>query len=157
MADEKCIVGIISDTHGLLRPEAEAALQGSDVIVHAGDVGDPEILTRLDRIAPVTVARGNVDREPWTSRLRDTEVVQARGLSLYVIHDLGALNLDPVKSGYGAVISGHSHHPLIEEKNGVLYINPGSAGARRFDLPATVARAEISGEAIDARIIELDV
>ena len=157
MADSKCLVGIISDTHGLLRPEAEAALQGSDIIVHAGDVGDPEILTRLDSIAPVTVARGNVDREPWTTRLRETEVVQTGDLSLYVIHDLGAMGLDPAKSGFGAVISGHSHHPLIEEKGGVLYINPGSAGARRFDLPVTVARAEIDGEAIDARLIELDV
>lgn len=128
-------VGLISDTHGLLRPEAVDALRGSDHIVHAGDVGDPAIVDRLAAIAPVTVVRGNIDRGPSAHAWPLTDLVEIGGVSLYVLHDLATLDLDPATAGVAAVISGHSHKPLCEEKRGVLYINPGSAGPRRFSLP----------------------
>lgn len=132
-------LGIISDTHGLLRPEARYALQGSDMIIHAGDVGGPEVLDGLRSIAPTIAVRGNVDREGWARKLPLTEVVSAGGLQLYVLHDLSQLDLDPKAAGFSAVISGHSHRPHAEMRDGVLYLNPGSAGRRRFDLPTTLA------------------
>ena len=155
MSDTIRRIGVISDTHGLLRPEALEALAGSDLLIHAGDVGNREILTRLARIAPVTTVRGNMDREPWTRIQPETAVVEAGPHSLYVIHDLGAMGLDPAASGFRCVISGHSHRPLITERNGVTYLNPGSAGHKRFDLPSTVARIEIDGAAFTASLIEL--
>jgi putative phosphoesterase len=155
MPDPRCRVGVISDTHGLLRPEALSALNGSDRIVHAGDIGDPEILTRLAAIAPVTAVRGNTDREPWTRDLPETAVVDAGDHALFVIHDLGAIDLDPAASGFRCVISGHSHRPAVSSRNGVTYLNPGSAGRRRFDLPVSVARIDIDGNAFSARLIEL--
>jgi putative phosphoesterase len=133
-------IGILSDTHGLLRPEAATALRGSDLIVHAGDVGNPEILERLREIAPTFAVRGNVDTAPWAMRLPLTEVVEAGDHQLYVLHDLATLDLDPAAAGFAAVISGHSHKPVAETRNGVLYLNPGSAGPKRFNLPICLAR-----------------
>jgi len=137
-------IGIISDTHGLLREEALHALEGSDLIIHAGDVGDPAILERLKSIAPVFAVRGNVDTEPWAQELPETEVIEAGPASIYVLHDVQALDLDPAAAEIHVVISGHSHKPSSTETRGVLYINPGSAGPRRFDLPVTLARLDLS-------------
>lgn len=150
-------VGLISDTHGLLRPEAVDALQGSDLIVHAGDVGDPAIIDRLQAIAPVTVVRGNIDREPWAAAWPETEVVDVGGVHLYVLHDLSALDLDPAAAGFAVVIYGHSHKPVCERKRGVLFVNPGSAGPRRFSLPISVAGLTVSGSDIDVRLTDLNI
>jgi putative phosphoesterase len=134
------LIGVISDTHGLLRPEALVALRGSERIIHAGDVGPPEILEKLATIAPVTAVRGNVDKEPWARKLPQTEVIEIGGVSIYVLHDLAQLDLKPEASGLDVVISGHSHVPKQETRNAVLYLNPGSAGPRRFKLPISVGR-----------------
>jgi len=133
------VVGLISDTHGLLRPEALRALAGSELIVHAGDVGNPEILPALAAIAPVVAVRGNIDTAPWARELPETAVAEIAGARIYVLHDLNQLALDPQAAGFSAVVSGHSHKPGCSERAGVLYINPGSAGPRRFRLPVTVA------------------
>lgn len=133
-------VGLISDTHGLVRPEALAALAGSAHIVHAGDIGGPAVLEALARIAPVTAVRGNNDLAPWAKGLRDTEVLEVVGTRIYVIHDLSELDLDPAAEGIDVVVSGHSHRPAEEVRDGVLYVNPGSAGPRRFSLPIALAR-----------------
>lgn len=148
-------IGLISDTHGLLRPEACDALAGSQFIIHAGDIGSPAVLEGLSRIAPVTAIRGNVDRDAWAAALPPTEVVEAGGLHIYVIHNLAELDLDPGTADFKAVVSGHSHHPAIGEKDGVLYINPGSAGPRRFSLPVAVARLTVSDRRIEPELIEL--
>jgi putative phosphoesterase len=137
------LLGIISDTHGLLRPEALAALKGSQVIIHAGDVGNPQILDQLKTIAPVFAVRGNVDTEPWTSALPLTEVVELHNNSIYVLHNLKHLDLDPAASGFHIVITGHTHQPDSHWQDGVLYINPGSAGPRRFSLPISLARLDL--------------
>jgi putative phosphoesterase len=149
------IIGVISDTHGLLRPEAIAALQGSEHIIHAGDIGAPEIIPTLEKIAPVTAIRGNVDHQPWAKRFPETEVVELAGLHFYIIHDVSALDLNPRAAGFAAVISGHSHHPKQEIKDDVLYFNPGSAGPRRFRLPITLGQLEIVDRKISSRIISL--
>lgn len=149
------IIGVISDTHGLLRPEAVEALRGSDRILHAGDVGTPEILQALAKIAPVTAIRGNVDTEPWARRLPKAEVVEAGGVSIYILHDLAQLDLKPEAAGFRVVVYGHSHQPKIEEKNGVLYFNPGSAGPRRFHLPVSVGRLMVEGGKVRAELVEL--
>src|SRR5882757_3332730 len=133
-------VGLISDTHGLLRPEALAALGGSDFIIHAGDIGNPEVLAGLSALAPVTAIRGNVDRGDWASGLPQTDVLQCGETFIYVVHNLAELDLDPVAAGFQAVVSGHSHSPRIQEKDGVLFVNPGSAGPRRFSQPIAVGR-----------------
>jgi hypothetical protein len=138
------IIGLISDTHGLLRPEALRALEGSDLIIHAGDVGDREVLEALKKLAPVFSVRGNVDTEPWALSLPETEVVETDLVKIFVLHDVHALNLDPVAAGFHIIVSGHSHKPARTEDRGVLYINPGSAGPRRFQLPVTVARLDLS-------------
>ena len=151
------IIGVISDTHGLLRPGALAALRGSDHIIHAGDIGDPEILTKLAEIAPVTAIRGNVDREAWAKKIPATNVLEVGGVSIYVVHNLRDLDLKPEAAEFAAVISGHSHVPKQETKNGVLYFNPGSAGPRRFRLPVTVGRLRIGSGQVSAEIIKLDV
>jgi uncharacterized protein len=148
-------IGIISDTHGLLRPEALAVLAGSDWIVHAGDVGDPAILDRLGEIATLTVVRGNIDQEPWAEPLPESEMFSVGGVRIDVVHDRGQLVIDPLEVGIRVVIFGHSHIPLIEEDRGVLYINPGSAGPRRFSLPVTVARLFVEGGEAQAEIVEL--
>jgi hypothetical protein len=150
-------IGVISDTHGLLRPEAARALHGVDRIVHGGDVGSPDILDRLREIAPTVAVRGNVDTAPWAGVLPATEVVEARGLHLYVLHDIAALDLDPAAAGFAAVIYGHSHRPGAERRNGVLFLNPGSAGPRRFRLPVSLARLEIRGDQLECELIELPV
>ena len=137
------ILGIISDTHGLLRPEALAALKGAQAIIHAGDVGDPTILDQLKSIAPVFAVRGNVDTEPWASALPLTEVVQLHNASIYVLHNLKQLDLSPAASNFQIVISGHTHQPDSHWQDGVLYINPGSAGPRRFSLPISLARLDL--------------
>jgi putative phosphoesterase len=149
------IIGIISDTHGLLRPEAVEALRGSDHIIHAGDIGAADIIPVLREIAPVTAIRGNVDREAWAKQFSETEVVELGGRTIYVIHDVNALDLDPQAAGFAAVISGHSHKPNRGKKDGVLYLNPGSAGPRRFSLPISVGRMEIEDGVIRAEIIVL--
>lgn len=150
-------IGVISDTHGLLRPEALRALAGADLIVHAGDVGSPEVLESLRSVAPVVAVRGNNDRAPWASALAETEVVESGGRTLYVLHDLKTLDLDPRAAGFDAVIAGHSHQPRIERRNGVLYLNPGSAGPRRFRLPIALAWLEVDAARLDAEIVQLDV
>ena len=150
-------VGVISDTHGLLRPEAVELLQGSEHIIHAGDIGSAEIIPALEKIAPVTAIRGNVDTQAWARRFAETEVVELGGLHIYVIHDANALDLNPKAAGFAAVISGHSHQPKQEMKDGVLYFNPGSAGPRRFKLPVSVGRMEITGGNLHAEILPIVV
>ena len=148
-------IGVIADTHGLLRPEAARALKGVDLIVHAGDVGKREILGQLKAIAPVFAVRGNVDTEAWAQELPETAVVEADGACLYVLHDLHQLDLKPKASGFDAVISGHSHHAEQWKRDGVLYLNPGSAGPRRFKLPVTMALVDLGEEPWRVEIVEL--
>jgi uncharacterized protein len=150
-------IGIISDTHGLIRPEAVKALAGVDMIVHAGDIGKPEILEDLRLIAPVVAVRGNNDTDDWAHALPETEVVEVGRIVLYVLHDIHALDLDPVAAGFDAVISGHSHQPAMARRGGVLFLNPGSAGPRRFKLPVSLAHLSIRGDALDAQLIDLPV
>jgi hypothetical protein len=150
-------IGVISDTHGLLRPEALGALRGCERIVHAGDVGAPGILEALRGLAPVDAVRGNVDRGGWAEALPATAVVEVGAVWLYVLHDLAELDLDPVAAGFAAVLSGHTHQPSSAVRDGVLYLNPGSAGPRRFHLPVTVASLTVSGARIAAEIVELAV
>jgi putative phosphoesterase len=147
-------IGLVSDTHGLLRPEVEAFLRGSDHIVHAGDICDPEVLDRLAAIAPVTAVRGNNDVGAWAGRLAPTERLQVEGIALYVIHDLSELRVDAAAEGIAVVISGHSHKPRIDPRGPVLYVNPGSAGPRRFKLPIAAAELIVEGNAVSARITE---
>jgi len=149
------VAGLISDTHGLLRAEAVEALRGCEVIVHAGDVGDPEILERLGAVAPVRAVRGNMDRGGWAADLASTEVVEVGGRRLYVIHDLGTLDLDPAAAGFDAVVYGHTHRPASEIRGGVLFVNPGAAGHRRFDLPVTVARLRSAPDGLEVEHVRL--
>ena len=152
------VIGVISDTHDLLRNEALDALRGVDRIIHAGDVGQESILERLAAIAPVMAVRGNHDRSAWTERLPIRETIEAGGVLLHVVHDLSDLDLDPRVASIRLVISGHSHQPSIREADGIVYLNPGSAGPRRFKLPVSVARAEIDAAgAISARMVPLAV
>ncbi|MCU1296695.1 MAG: phosphodiesterase, family [Acidobacteriaceae bacterium] len=150
-------IGIISDTHGLLRPEAVAALRGSDFIIHAGDIGDHDILKKLGQIAPVTAIRGNIDREPWARKIPTTEVLEVGDVSIYVLHNLAELDLKPEASGFAAVIYGHSHVPKQEMKNGVLYFNPGSAGPRRFKLPVSLGKLHVDDGRLRPEIVTLHV
>ena len=150
------IIGVISDTHGLLRPEAVAALLGSDYIIHAGDVGDPQILDQLVAIAPLTAVRGNVDHGTWAHKIPATNVLEVDEVSIYVLHSLEELDLKPEAAKFAAVIYGHSHVPKQELKNGVLYFNPGSAGPRRFRLPVSVGRLTIEDGKIEAKILFLE-
>ena len=149
------IVGVISDTHGLLRPEAIAALRGSEAIIHAGDVGREEILRVLKQIAALTVVRGNIDTSPWARKLPATDVLEIAGASIYVLHNIDELDLDPSAAGFSAVIFGHSHRPLIENRKGVLFFNPGSAGPRRFNLPISVGRLIVEDGRLMPGLIEL--
>ena len=149
------IIGVISDTHGLLRPEAVAALHGSDYIIHAGDIGDPLILTKLAQIAPVTAIRGNVDRDAWARKIPVTNVLEVAGASIYVLHNLNELDLKPEAGGFAVVVFGHSHVAKTEMKNGVLYFNPGSAGPRRFRLPITIGRLQINDGKVSGKIVEI--
>lgn len=150
------IIGVISDTHGLLRPEALAALEGSDYIIHAGDIGDPQILDKLATLAPVTAVRGNVDRGEWAQKIPATNILEIGEISIYVLHNLQELDLKPEVAKFAAVIYGHSHVPKHELKNGVLYFNPGSAGPRRFKLPVSVGRLTIENGKVDTQIFVLE-
>ncbi len=150
-------IGIISDTHGLLRPEALKALQGAEHILHAGDVGDPAILDALRAIAPVTAIRGNIDVDGPCTHLPPTELVELDGRSIYMLHDVKRLDLNPEAAGIAAVVFGHSHKPLVEWRRSVLFLNPGSAGPLRFQLPVTLAWLMIEAKEMDARIVHLDV
>lgn len=151
----KARVGLISDTHGLLRPEALAFLRGSDFIVHAGDIGHAAILEPLQRLAPLTAVRGNNDRGPWAKSIAETQVLQLGEMCVYVLHNLAELDVDPVAAGFRVVVSGHSHNPRIDERDGVLYVNPGSSGPRRFKLPVAVGELQVAGPWVKARIVEL--
>jgi putative phosphoesterase len=151
------LVGVISDTHGLLRPQALDALRGSDLIIHAGDVGKPEVLEALRALAPVHAVRGNVDHGSWAARLPMTEVVEVGGHRLYVLHVIDELDLDPPTAGFAAVIYGHSHKPSIETRDGVLWLNPGSAGPRRFDLPVSLAKITVADGELRPELIMLAV
>ena len=148
-------IGIISDTHGLMRPEALKALEGSELIIHAGDVGKAEILDALREIAPVVAIKGNIDRSPETAQLPATAVVEAGPAIIYVVHDVHELDLDPARAGFHIVVSGHSHQPGRSERAGVLYINPGSAGPRRFRLPVTVARLNLAASPWEVSFCDL--
>jgi putative phosphoesterase len=157
MPGGEILVGVISDTHGLLRPEAVAALRGSDLIIHAGDVGAPDVIDELRNLAPTFVVRGNVDKASWAAALPTTAHVEVGGLLFHVLHDISELDLDPAAVGYAAVVYGHSHQPSIEMREGVLFLNPGSAGPRRFRLPVSIARVRVSGHALRPEIVELQI
>ena len=148
-------IGVISDTHGLLRPEAIAALRGSEHIIHAGDIDDPDILTQLAEIAPVTAVRGNVDIAPWAKKVPATNVLEVGSVLIYVLHNLDDLDLKPEAAGFAAVIYGHTHVPKQETKHGVLYFNPGSAGPRRFKLPVSVGKLVIEEGKLRGKIVKL--
>jgi putative phosphoesterase len=151
------LVGVISDTHGLIRPEALKALEGVSLIIHAGDIGTPDVLHRLENIAPVIAVRGNTDRDGWAFKLPFTETVEIKGVFLYVLHDLDKLDLDPAASGFSAVINGHTHQPAIEKTGKILFLNPGSAGPKRFDLPVTVALLRMMNNSLKAELLMLSV
>ena len=148
-------IGVISDTHDLLRPEAVSALAGVELIIHAGDIGNPQILAELAQIAPVHAVRGNTDRGAWATDLPLNRVVEVGGVLIYVLHELYTLDLDPAVAGFSAVIFGHSHYPHLEHKNGVLYLNPGSAGPWRFKLPVSLAILEIHNRSLNSNLIKL--
>lgn len=154
-AHNTAIIGVISDTHSLLRPEAVESLQGSEHIIHAGDVGAPEIIEKLAAIAAVTAIRGNADKGVWARKLPETEVVEIAGISIYVLHDLAQLDLKPGAAGFAVVVYGHSHVPKQEMRHGVLHFNPGSAGPRRFKLPVTVGRLTICGGEVRGEVIPI--
>lgn len=157
-ARRRFTVGLISDTHGLLRPEALEALRGSDHIIHAGDVGDPAILPELSRLAPVTAVRGNIDTAGWARALPPTAtLVVGGGTVVFVVHELAELEPDPASAGIRVVVSGHSHRPRIEERNGVLFVNPGSAGRRRFSLPISAGRLHVEDGRATAELVRLEV
>jgi hypothetical protein len=148
-------IGLISDTHNLLRPEALAFLQGCDHILHAGDVCDGAVLEALAALAPLTAVRGNNDRGAWAARLRETEQVELGGVRIHLLHDLAQLDIDPAAAGVRVVVSGHSHQPFIDERDGVLFVNPGSAGPRRFRLPIAAGELRIADGAVEARLVDL--
>ncbi len=150
-----CTVGIISDTHGLLRPEALESLTGCDRIIHAGDIGAAQILERLSDIAPVVAVRGNNDRDQWADRLPLNERLEVGGVCFHILHELGSLDIDPRAAGVQVVVSGHSHQPSSTWRDGVCYLNPGSAGPRRFSLPVSIARVDVNGDAIEPRIVRI--
>jgi putative phosphoesterase len=157
MASRVHTLGVISDTHGLVRPQALVALAGVERIVHAGDIGSPAVLEALGRIAPVTAVRGNNDREAWAADIPESEVLEVGGVSLYVLHDLHELDLDPRAAGFAAVIAGHSHQPRQEERDGVLFFNPGSAGPRRFRLPISLGRLTIERGRVAGTLVTLEI
>jgi putative phosphoesterase len=149
-------VGLISDTHGLLRPEALAFLRGCDHIVHGGDIGNAQVLETLRTIAPLTVVRGNNDSDSWAASIAETEMIELGGVHLYAIHNLAELDIDPTAAGVRVVVSGHTHRPIVDERAGVLYVNPGSAGPRRFKLPIAVGELRIDGDQVSARTVDLE-
>jgi len=150
-------IGLISDTHGLLRREAVDFLRGSEQIVHGGDIGHADVLEELACLAPVTAVRGNNDKGTWAEAMQETQVLQVGEVFIYVVHDIAELDLDPVAAGFQVIVSGHSHKPSVQTRNGVLYVNPGSSGPRRFKLPVSVGELMITGSSVRARVVELDV
>lgn len=150
-------VGVIADTHGLLRPQAVEALQGSDLIIHAGDIGADDILERLSGIAELVAIRGNIDKASWAQELPNTNIIELAGKRIYVLHNLKELDFDPVAEQIDVVVSGHSHKPKILEENGVLYLNPGSAGPRRFSLPVAIAKLYVNDHGVKTQVHELDI
>lgn len=156
-ATEIVRIGLISDTHGLVRDEALAALSGCRHIIHAGDIDRPEVLEKLRRLAPLTAVRGNNDKGPWAKSLPEYDVIEFGTVAVYVRHDQSELDIDPLAAGFSVCVFGHSHKPVVESREGVLYVNPGSAGPRRFKLPIAVAELLICGDRVEARIIELAV
>ena len=157
MAVREHRIGLISDTHGLLRPEAVEALRGSELIIHAGDVGGTDVIEHLSAIAPVTAVRGNNDTGPWAAALNEVEIIEIDEAIVYVVHDLAQMDVDPAAGGFHAVVSGHSHRPAIRESSGVLYVNPGSAGPRRFSLPVSVGNLVVAGASVRARLVTLNI
>ncbi len=155
MTERPIRIGVISDTHGLLRPEAREALRGSDLILHAGDICGFEIVEELREIAPVTAVRGNNDHDPWGSRLPETVTIEVGGVRIHMLHDLHRLAIDPAAEGVDVVVAGHSHQPLRERRAGILHFNPGSAGPRRFRLPVSVGRLAVRGGRVSARVVVL--
>jgi len=150
-------IGLISDTHGLVRPEAIQALRGVDSILHAGDIGGPTILEQLRDVAPVFAVRGNNDRDDWARQVPERKVVIVGAIRIYLLHNLNEIDIDPAAAGFNVVVTGHSHRPSVVERGGVLYVNPGSAGPRRFRLPVSVARLRVRGPRISATLVELAV
>jgi putative phosphoesterase len=148
-------IGVISDTHGLLRPEAVDFLRGCEHIVHGGDIGNADVLAQLAPLAPLSVVRGNNDTGAWAERIPETALVEVAGVRIYVIHDLALINVDPAAMGVQVVVSGHSHRPKVERRGGVLYLNPGSAGPRRFRLPVAVGEVVVRGGEVEGRVVEL--
>jgi putative phosphoesterase len=157
MPGDEILVGVISDTHGLLRPEAVAALRSTDLIIHAGDVGAPDVIDALHKLAPTFAVRGNVDQAHWAGALPTTADVDVGQLRFHVLHDISELDLNPAAAGYAAVVYGHSHRPSIEIREGVLFLNPGSAGPRRFKLPVSIAMVRVTGQQLRPEIVELKV
>ena len=157
MAQNSKLIGIISDTHGLVRPQAIEALAGVDMILHAGDVGKQEVLDTLKDIAPVVAVRGNNDKGDWAQTLPDWEVVEVGKVSIYMLHDVKEIDISPAGAGFHVIVSGHSHRPSVENRRGVLYVNPGSAGPRRFKLPISLAHLTVAGDKVEAKIVELSV
>ncbi|PWT91740.1 MAG: YfcE family phosphodiesterase [Blastocatellia bacterium] len=151
------LIGLISDTHGLIRPEAIDALNGVDMILHAGDIGNQQVLDTLKKIGPVVAVRGNNDKGDWTESLSDWEVVDVGEVSIYMLHNVKEIDISPAGAGFNVVVSGHSHQPSVVEQRGVLYVNPGSAGPRRFTLPVSVAHLRVAADKVQAKIIELHV
>jgi putative phosphoesterase len=157
LSKTQVVIGLISDTHGLMRPEALVALKGVDVIIHAGDIGKPEVIAQLKAIAPVVSIRGNNDTGAWAKSLPENKSLKIGSTRLFVIHDVKELEFDPAARGYQVVVSGHSHKPSVTERDGVVFVNPGSAGPRRFRLPVVVAKLAIIGRKVTARIVELAI
>lgn len=151
------LVGLISDTHSLLRAEALRALQGSDLIVHAGDIGEAAVLEALRTVAPVTAVRGNIDKGAWAQSLAKTEALEIDQVGVYVIHDINDLDVVPEAAGFKVVVSGHSHQPSVRERNGVIFVNPGSAGPRRFNLPVSIARMSVQDKSVEVELVALEV
>lgn len=150
-------IGVISDTHSLMRPEALQVFRDVDLILHAGDIGTPDVLQEMRSIAQVVAVRGNNDKGRWAKEIPETEVVRVGGVRIYLLHDLKQIVVDPSGAGFQAVVSGHSHRPSVEKRDGVLFVNPGSAGPRRFTLPISVARLKVEGQKVSAQLIELRV
>ncbi len=155
-ANREIIIGLISDTHGYLETNALKKLQGSELIIHAGDIGDPDIIQNLESVAPVHAVRGNMDNGSWSRKLPNTVIVKVKNINIYVLHDLAKLDLDPAASGFQAVISGHLHRPVHEEHNGVLFINPGSATQPRNNYSATIAQLKIQARKLSVKFIDID-
>jgi uncharacterized protein len=157
LKQKKFLIGVISDTHGLLRPEAQKSLIGTNIIIHAGDIGNVEIIRNLEKITPVKAIRGNIDREKWSDEFTETLNLKFEGKKIFVIHNIKDLHFIPEEKDYEIIISGHSHKPSIKNENGILYLNPGSAGKRRFNLPVSTAQIKIVDDKISVKIIELKI